>query len=149
MIAGGVDAAGNKTPARPVPFILRVVPPLRKNYTLEAQPVDYSQLSLIEKAEKFCEWATHKVPLCWPADLDSAYWADLLFYQPHNSWHLTDVEADINGDPNRCYAFDSEELKNLVRQFHADLVALDGDLKEKHPEKHFVPLGEIASSIQY
>jgi hypothetical protein len=149
MIAGGVDAAGNKTPARPVPFILRVVPPLRKNYTLKAQSVDDSQLGLIERAEKFYEWVTDQVPLCWPADLNSAYWADLLFYQPHNSWHLTQVEADIKGDPNRFYAFDSEELKNLVRQFHADLVALDGDLKEKHPEKHFVPLGEIASSIQY
>jgi hypothetical protein len=132
-----------------VPFILRVVPPLRKNYTLEAQPVDYSKLTLIEKAEKFFEWATSKVPLCWPADLDSAYWADLLFYQPHNSCHLTDVEADIKGDPNRSYAFDSEELISLVRQFHADLVALDEDLAKNHPEKHFVPLGEIASSIQY
>jgi hypothetical protein len=150
MIAGSQDTSGQKVPARPVPFILRVVPPLSKDYKLEAQPVDNSKLGLIGKMEKLYEWlAGGNAPLCWPADLESAFWADQLFYQPHNSWHLTDVQADNTGDPNKFYAFETEDLKGLVKQFHDDLAAIDADLAKNHPEKHFVPLNEIASSIQY
>jgi hypothetical protein len=150
MVAGGQDASGQKVPPRPVPFILRVVPPLSRDYKPTAQPVDNSKLNLFEKLEEFYEKLSgHSAPLCWPADEDSAFWADLLFYQPHNSCLLTDVQADISGDPNKCYAFESDELKGLVKQFHADLAALDADLAKNHPQKHFVPLSEIASSIQY
>jgi hypothetical protein len=149
MIAGSKDTSGKQVPARPVPFILRVLPPLSKDYKLEAKPVDYSKLGVIEAMEKLYERLAGRVPLCWPADLESAFWADLLFYQPHNSWTLTDVQADKGGDPNKFYAFETEDLKSLVNQFHDDLTAIDADLKKNHPEKHFVPLNAIASSIQY
>jgi hypothetical protein len=146
---------------KPVPFILRVVPPLKKEYTLQSMPVDSSKLTwvgeAVEKLEEAVEWlgeALFKInidnkPLCWPADLMSARWADLLFYVPHNSQLLTAVTVDPKADRNLHYAFETQELRTLVDEFHADLKKLDDDLAKNHPKTHFVPLGEIASSIQY
>jgi hypothetical protein len=136
-------------PPKPVPFILRVVPPLKKNYTLESMPVDRSKLTAVEWLEQVGEALFRNKPLCWPADLLSAHWADLLFYVPHNSRLLIDVDADPEGDRNLHYAFKTPELKKLVTDFHEDLKKLDDDLAKNHPKTHFVPLNEIASSIQY
>ena len=79
----------------------------------------------------------------------SAYWADLLFYVPHNSRLLIQVDVHSEGDGNWHYAFKTPELRKLVADFHEDLKKLDNDLAKNHPKTHFVPLNEIASSIQY
>jgi hypothetical protein len=68
---------------------------------------------------------------------------------PHNSLKLTGVGLDAQGDLNKNYAFTTPELKSLVQQFHSDLQQLDGDLAKNKPDFHFVPLDDIASSIQY
>ena len=135
-------------PPMPVPFVMRVKPPLSKDYELEAMPVDKSELRLTEKFESFVEHLMHNTPLCWPTDLIHAQWADLLFYVPHNSRRLMDLGVDPKGDPEQNYAFDTPELAELVAQFQAALRAVDAKLKQT-PELHFAPLEDIASSIQY
>jgi len=150
MVDGRRDASNKliENP-KPVPFILRVVPPLKKDYTLQSMPVDQSKLTIVERLERFVEALAQNKPLCWPADLMSAHWADLLFYVPHNSRLLADVAADPEGDRNLNYAFKTPELRKLVTDFHEDLKKLDDDLARNRPTMHFVPLNEIASSIQY
>jgi len=90
------------------------------------------------------------VPLCWPADPIAAHWADLLFYKPHNSRRLMDLRASMDDDPSQTqsYAFDTPALKDLVDQFQRDLRAVDAELA-RDPQRRFVPLEDIASSIQY
>ncbi len=134
-------------PARPVPFIMRVAPPLAKDYALTPAAMDSEGMHFTEKFEAFVDHLLRKTPLCWPTDLLHAHWADLLFYMPHNSRRLMDLETDMD-DPNRNYAFDTPALKELVAQFQKDLRALDAELAAD-PARHFVPLTEIASSIQY
>ena len=150
MVDGRRDANNGllETP-KPVPFILRVVPPLTKDYTLQSMPVDSSKLTTVEWLEQIAEALFSNKPLCWPADLMSAYWADLLFYVPHNSRLLIEVDVPSEGDRNLHYAFKTPELGKLVADFHEDLKKLDNDLAKNHPKTHFVPLNEIASSIQY
>jgi len=150
MVDGRLDANNNllETP-KPVPFILRVVPPLTKGYTLQSMPVDSSKLTMFEWLERAAEAFFSNKPLCWPADLMSAYWADLLFYVPHNSRLLIEVDDQSEGDRNLHYAFKTPELRQLVADFHEDLKKLDDDLAKNHPKTRFVPLNEIASSIQY
>ncbi len=149
MMDGRRDANGKVVvPAKPVPFILRVEPPMSKDYELTPANMDTSGMHFLEKAEAFIEHLTRNTPLCWPTDLLHAHWADLLFYMPHNSRRLMDVTATMDGDPNQNYAFDTPALKALVAQFQQDLRALDEALA-KDPAKHFVPLSDIASSIQY
>jgi hypothetical protein len=146
MVDGRLDAQGKTVvPPRPVPFILRVLPPLSKDYKPEPASADQSGVPLSSKIE---ELLTHKTPLCWPTDLTSAHWADLLFYVPHNSRLLMELTATMEGDPDQNYAFDTPALKGLVAQFQQDLRALDAKLAAD-PALHFVPLGDIASSIQY
>jgi hypothetical protein len=150
MMDGRRDANGKiVVKAQPVPFILRVKAPLKKDYRLEPMPVDSSKLTVTEKVERAIESWVHNTPLCWPADPMSAHWADLLFYMPHNSLKLTGVGLDAQGDLNKNYAFTTPELKSLVQQFHSDLRQLDGELARNKPAFHFVPLDDIASSIQY
>ena len=149
MMDGRRDADGKVVvPARPVPFIMRVMPPMSKDYELTRANMDTSGMHFLEKAEAFLEHLTRNTPLCWPTDLLHAHWADLLFYMPHNSRRLMDLTATMEGDPNQNYAFDTPALKGLVAQFQQDLRALDEKLA-KDPALHFVPLGDIASSIQY
>lgn len=149
MMDGRRDAAGKQiVPARPVPFVMRVTPPLTKDYKLEPAGVDPADLHWSEKIEELWEYLTRKTPLCWPTDLIHAHWADLLFYMPHNSRLLMDLGATMDGDPNQNYAFDTPALQALVAQFQQDLRALDLKLATD-PALHFVPLSEIASSIQY
>ena len=57
-------------------------------------------------------------------------------------------DATTDGDPNQNYAFDTPALKALVAQFQKDLRDLDANAFEG-PAMHFVPLSDIASSIQY
>jgi hypothetical protein len=150
MVDGKRDADGKiVVAARPVPFLLRVKPPLKKDYQLARVDIDSSTLSDAERIEAAFEKWVGNVPLCWPLDPMSAHWADLLFYVPHNSLRLTDVGIDAKGDLNKNYAFETPELLALVEQFHSELRQLDEDLARKHPDQHFVPLVEIASSIQY
>ena len=59
------------------------------------------------------------------------------------------VGVDSKGDRNLNYAFDTRELQALVKTFHSDLKSLDENLAKNDPEMYFVPLDEIASSIQY
>jgi hypothetical protein len=149
MMDGRRNAEGKVVaPARPVPFIMRVAPPMSKDYELTPAAIDPKGLHFTEKLEELWEHLTRKTPLCWPTDLQHAHWADLLFYMPHNSRRLMDVGTSTDGDLNQNYAFDTAELKALVAQFQQDLRALDVELA-KDPAKHFVPLTEIASSIQY
>lgn len=149
MMDGRRDAAGKVVkPAQPVPFILRVEPPMTKDYKLTAANMDTAGMHFLEKAEAFIEHLTEKTPLCWPTDLLHAHWADLLFYMPHNSRKLMELTATTEGDANQNYAFDTPALKALVAQFQHDLRALDAELA-KDPAMHFVPLSDIASSIQY
>ena len=54
----------------------------------------------------------------------------------------------MDGDPNQNYAFDTPALKRWSRSSSQDLRALDATLA-KDPALHFVPLADIASSIQY
>ena len=149
MVDGRRDADGRiVTPARPVPFILRVTPPLTKDYTPTAASIDQSRADLVEKLEELWEHVRDKTPLCWPADPIAAHWADLLFYQPHNSRRLMDLTASMEADPNQNYAFEAPALKALVDQFQLELRAVDAKLAAD-PRAHFVPLEDIASSIQY
>jgi hypothetical protein len=149
MMDGRRDANGKVVkPAQPVPFIMRVEPPMAKDYKLTPANMDTTGMHFLEKAEAFWEHLTRNTPLCWPTDLLHAHWADLLFYMPHNSRRLMDVAATMEGDPNQNYAFDTPALQALVAQFQQDLRALDAALA-KDPAKHFVPLSDIASSIQY
>ncbi|WP_341676916.1 hypothetical protein [Niveibacterium sp. SC-1] len=150
MVDGKRDAQGKiVVPARPVPFILRVKPPLKKDYKLAPVEVDNASLSWTEWFEKMAEKWAGNIPLCWPADPMSAHWADLLFYVPHNSLQLTGIGVDPKGDPNKNYAFETPELRALVEQFHAALRQLDQDFARNRPDHCFVPLDDIASSIQY
>jgi hypothetical protein len=149
MMDGRRDAGGNiVAPARPVPFILRVNPPLTKDYNPTAASIDQSGLDYVEKLEELWEHLRDKTPLCWPADPIAAHWADLLFYQPHNSRRLMELTASMEADPNQNYAFETLVLKGLVDQFQQDLRAVDAKLAAD-PRLHFVPLADIASSIQY
>jgi len=149
MVDGKLDANGNLlVPPRPVPFILRVAPPMTRDYGLKAASLDSKKLSLVGDVEKVIEHLADKTPLCWPSDMSSAHWADLLFYMPHNSRQLCDLAATMQGDPNQNYAFEGAALTGLVAQIQSDLRALDAELA-KDPARHFVPLQEIASSIQY
>ena len=131
--------------AMPVPFVLRVRPPLSKDYVVKPMGADDSKLHI---AEWIWEHVKRDTPLCWPTDLIHAQWADLLFYVPHNSRRLMDLGVDPDGDPEQNYAFDTPELKELVSQFQIALRAVDAKFKET-PEFHFAPLEDIASSIQY
>jgi hypothetical protein len=135
--------------AKPVPFILRVAPPLKKNYTLQSMPVDRSKLTAFEWLEKTGEAVFRNTPLCWPADPLSAHWTDLLFYQPHNSRTLIEVGVDPDGNRNWNYAFKTPELGKLVAEFHEELKKVDENLAMNRPRTHFVPLAEIGSSIQF
>ena len=149
MMDGRRDANGKVVEkAKPVPFIMRVAPPMSRDYKLTPASMDTSGMHFLEKAEAFIEHLTRNTPLCWPTDLLHAHWADLLFYMPHNSRRLMDLTATTDGDPNQNYAFDTPALKALVAQFQKDLRDLDETLS-KDPAKHFVPLSDIASSIQY
>ncbi|HQR09981.1 MAG TPA: hypothetical protein PLW68_01535 [Casimicrobiaceae bacterium] len=149
MMDGRRDANGKLVaPGPPVPFIMRVEPPMTKDYKLTPAPVETSGLHFSEKLEELWDHLTRKTPLCWPTDLLHAHWADLLFYMPHNSRRLMDLTASMDGDRNQNYAFDTPALKGLVDQFQSDLRALDASLA-KDPSLHFVPLADIASSIQY
>jgi hypothetical protein len=134
---------------KPVPFILRVMPPLTRDYTLQSMPVDRSKLTTVEWLERVGETLFQNKPLCWPADPMSAHWADLLFYMPHNSRALIDVDVAPDGDRNQHYAFKTPELQQLVAEFHDDLRRVDADLATNRPKTRFVPLNEIASSIQF
>jgi hypothetical protein len=135
-------------PARPVPFILRVVPPMTRGYKRQPAPIDPAQMHFPQKIEQWWDHLTRQTPLCWATDMISAHWADLLFYMPHNSRRLMDVTATMDGDPNQNYAFDTPALKGLAAQFQKDLRDLDATLAAD-PALRFVPLGDIASSIQY
>lgn len=137
-----------EAPPMPVPFILRVKPPLSRDYKVEPVSIAAGDMSLAQKFEAFWEHLTNKTPLCWPTDLIHAQWADLLFYVPHNSRRLMDLGVDPNGDPEQNYAFDKPELKELVDQLQIELRAIDAKFKAM-PGFHFAPLEDIASSIQY
>ena len=52
---------------------------------------------------------------------------------------------DVDDDQRQV----AQVMQQLVADFHADLTALDGDLAANRPELHFVPLAQVASSIQY
>jgi hypothetical protein len=121
---------------------------MTKDYKPVPAAIEASGMHFFEKLGEVLEHLTHKTPLCWPTDLQHAHWADLLFYMPHNSRRLMDVSASMTDDPNRNYAFDTPALVALVAQFQKDLRALDAKLAED-PALHFVPLSDIASSIQY
>ncbi len=114
-------------------------------------PIDRSKVTAVDWLEQIGEALFRYKPLCWPADLLSAHWADLLFYVPHNSRLLIEVEVDVHseGDRNLHYAFKTPELRKLVADFHEDLKKLDNDLAKNPAKTQFVPLNEIASSIQY
>jgi hypothetical protein len=149
MMDGERNAAGKRVKdAPPVPFILRVAPPMTKDYKPVPAAIEATGFHFFEKLGEVLETLTHKTPLCWPTDLQHAHWADLLFYMPHNSRRLMDVTASMTEDPNQNYAFDTPALTALVAQFQTDLRALDAKLAED-PALHFVPLADIASSIQY
>ncbi|MBC7520079.1 MAG: hypothetical protein H7268_03140 [Sandarakinorhabdus sp.] len=136
--------------AMPVPFVLRVKPPMTKSYKLEAMPVNDSDLNVIERMERWLEHLVKNTPLSWPMDNVSSHLADQLFYKPHNSLCLADVGVAATGDGNQSYlGFDAPPLAALVEAFHADLVALDHDLAINHPKQHVVPLAEMACSVQY
>jgi len=135
-------------PPMPVPFVMRVKPPLAKDYKLTPTSFDRGDLRITEKFEAFVEYLMHNTPLCWPTDIVHAQWADLLFYVPHNSRRLMDLGVDANGDPEQNYAFDTPALAALVEQFQVDLRGVDEKLK-RTPELCFAPLEDIASSIQY
>ena len=105
MMDGRRDADGKVVvPARPVPFIMRVKPPMSKDYELAPANMDTSGMHFLEKAEAFLEHLTRSTPLCWPTDLLHAHWADLLFYMPHNSRRLMDLTATMEGgsQPELC-----------------------------------------------
>ena len=61
--------------------------------------------------------------------------ANLMFFKENNLTLL----ADVN------YAFKQPELKKLVREFHADLKQTEKEM----PTENYIPLSEIAASIQY
>lgn len=145
------DASGTLyRQAMPVPFILRVKPPLTRNYVREAVPVDSSQLGLVSKLERWFEHLIDNTPLSWPMDNVSSHLADQLFYKPHNSLCLADIPPAASGDGNTAYlGFDTPELSSLVSQFHADLKALDAALKAENPKQHVVPLAVMACGVQY
>ncbi|WP_156256374.1 hypothetical protein [Sandarakinorhabdus oryzae] len=136
--------------AMPVPFILRVKPPLKRDYVREAVPVSESELHLVERMERWLEHLMHNTPLSWPMDNMSSHLADQLFYKPHNSLCLAEVGvAPLGGDGNRAYlGFDTPELSALVDRFHADLHALDAALR-RNPKQHVVALDVMACSVQY
>lgn len=145
------DASGTLyRQAMPVPFILRVKPPMTRDYVREAVAVDSSQLGLVDKLERWFEHLIDNTPLSWPADNVSSHLADQLFYKPHNSLCLADIEPAANGDGNRAYiGFDTPELSTLVSRFHADLKKLDATLKAENPKQHVVPLDVMACGVQY
>jgi hypothetical protein len=58
-----------------------------------------------------------------------------MFFKENNLTLL----ADVN------YAFKQPELKKLVREFHADLKQTEKEM----PTENYIPLSEIAASIQY
>jgi hypothetical protein len=149
MMSGRLDAEGKTlvTP-QPVPFVLRVQAPLSRDYVRTLAELGTAGVGWSEKIGSLVDKLRHKKPLCWPTDLTSAHWADLLFYMPHNSLCLKDVGVSVDGDRNQNYAFDTPELKALVTQFKQSLQALDDTLSQQ-PDSHFVPLADIASSIQY
>lgn len=149
MIDGRRDNGKMVIAPRPVPFILRVQPPLTKDYKLRPMLVDDGQLTAFDRLEQFGEALFRDTPLCWPADPLSAHWTDLLFYVPHNSQTLAEVGIDTLGDRNRNYAFQTPALKQLVADFHDALRQIDRDLAENHPEMRFVALDQMASSIQF
>lgn len=149
MMTGRLDANGKLVvPAQAVPFILRVLPPMSKDYRRMPVSLPESQVGVLSKLGELWDQLLNNRPLGWPSDLTSAHWADLLFYMPHNSLSLKDVGVSMDGDRNQHYAFDKPELVALVAQFKADLKALDAKLSQD-PDSHFVPLADIASSIQY
>jgi hypothetical protein len=150
MVGGRKDASGKLVaPPHAVPFVMRVQPPMSRSYKRVPVPLDDDKAHWFEKIGDLWDWLTNKTPLAWPSDLASAVWADLLFYMPHNSRCLKDVGVSMKDeDRNQNYAFDTPDLVALVDQFHQDLQALDEELA-KDPDSHFVPLADIASSIQY
>ncbi len=158
MFAGRSDNSGGPNhPPLPVPFVMRVKQPMNRKYRRE--PVRQREpdtnfpnwaARLAQQLSGFVERFFHQSPLSLPTDLFSAELADALFYKPHNSQCLTDIPPGATGcDGNRAYAgFDTPALSALVAQFHADLFALDADLA-RQPRRHVVPLGDIASGVQY
>lgn len=149
MMDGRRDPTGKLVvPAQAVPFVLRVSPPMSRDYKRAPIALDSEKAHFLEKLEGLWDQLTQKTPLAWPTDLTHANWADLLFYMPHNSRCLKDLGVSMDGDRNQNYAFDTAELKALVDQFQQDLVALDRQLSQD-PDSHFVPLADIAASIQY
>jgi hypothetical protein len=158
MFAGRTDNSGGPNhPPLPVPFVMRVKPPMNRKYKREhvlqhAPDASYPNmfLRIVQKIAGFLDRLSRQTPLSWPTDHMAAELADALFYKPHNSLCILAVEPGSPGaDGNRTYAgFDTAEMAPLVRSFHADLVALDADLA-KQPRRHVVPLSDIAAGVQY
>lgn len=145
------DASGTEyKSAMPVPFILRIKPPMTKAYRREAIVVDGSQLHLVERMERWFEHLIDNTPLSWPMDNMSSHLADQLFYKPHNSLCLAEIGVAATGDGNRQYlGFDRPALAALVEGFHAELHALDHQLETIDPKQHVVPLKLMACGVQY
>lgn len=136
--------------AMPVPFILRVKPPMKRDYVREAVAVQSSELHLVDRMERWFEHLIKNTPLSWPMDNMSSHLADQLFYKPHNSLCLAEIGVAAKGDGNRNYlGFDTPALAGLVSAFHADLHALDASLKTNDPKQHVVPLNVMACGVQY
>ena len=145
------DAKGTEyKAAMPVPFILRVTPPLTRDYVRQAVTVAGSKLSWMERMERWAEHLANNTPLSWPSDNMSSHLADQMFYKPHNSLCLADVGVAASGDGNRSYiGFDTPGLAGLVKTFHAELVALDTRLRATDSRQHVVALNQMACSVQY
>ena len=136
--------------AMPVPFILRVKPPMTRDYTREAVAVSNSDLHLVARLERWFEHLIENTPLSWPTDNMSSHLADQLFYKPHNSLCLAEIGVNATGDGNRNYlGFDTPQLVGLVRAFHAELRDLDTALRTTDPKQHVVPLDVMACGVQY
>jgi hypothetical protein len=72
-------------------------------------------------------------------DLFKATLAFDMFFQPHNVALLKDVE----------YAFGTEKLQDAARDFREALVATEKRLSTEVNVENYIPLAEIATSIQY
>ncbi len=134
----------------PVPFILRVKPPMTRDYRREAVPLDGTHASLVDRLDRFVDHLLDRKPLSWPTDNVAAHLADQLFYMPHNTLCLAEVGVSgLAGDGNRSYrGFDTPALAALVGDFHRALHDLDAELA-RHPLQQCVPLADMASSVQY
>jgi len=118
----------------PVPFILRVPPPMSKTHKVElpasladsfralfhfsarsdATPKDF------RPDDPVSPWTDDAAILCHPEDLESTCWADLLFYRAHNSTLLIDCQYELT-DPRAVAAVERYRaaLRDVSRRTRA------------------------------